>query len=120
MQRIFVIWNMELLKAIQDGNIKRIKELLAKGEDPNFRTYYGNTPLIYASCLKIIQILLKAGADVSLKNYIGYSVLTYAIINQYNKIIKLLSSVIILVPLLHKLSKNKLPYNILRECKEYL
>jgi ankyrin repeat protein len=112
---------MSLIEASRNGNIERVQALI--DADPNIQNMYGYTALICASChghIKIVQALLKAGANPMLKNNLCYSVLTYAIQNRCIKSIKLLSSVIILVPCLHKLSKNKLPYNILRESQEYL
>jgi ankyrin repeat protein len=54
--------------AAQDGNIVRIRELLAHGRSPNVFDEISKTPLHYAAehgHIEIMRVLLEAGADVN-------------------------------------------------------
>ncbi|MCI0523739.1 MAG: ankyrin repeat domain-containing protein [Acidobacteria bacterium] len=60
--------NDELIVAARKSNVQAVKELLAKGADPNAKTQYGATPLFFAcdrGSLEIVQMLVNRGADVT-------------------------------------------------------
>jgi ankyrin repeat protein len=59
-----------LFKAVESGDIDKIKKLLAKGEDINSRNKYNWTPLIYAIRRRQTEaalFLIEQGADVKLQ-----------------------------------------------------
>ena len=63
----------ELLKAAGDGDVLRIKALLADGAPLEARDEDGNTPLLRATLGNhevAASVLMKAGADVNAKNRI--------------------------------------------------
>lgn len=88
MSRIFFVWGMaillmtisptvgsaqELAEASGDGNLARVRELLAQNVDPNQPDSFGFTPLMKASKsghFIIVKELIKNGADVNKKNEI--------------------------------------------------
>ena len=64
---------IELLKAAGDGDVLRIKALLADGAPLEARDEDGNTPLLRATLGNhevAASVLMKAGADVNAKNRI--------------------------------------------------
>ena len=71
----------ELLKAAGDGDVLRIKALLADGAPLEARDEDGNTPLLRATLGNhevAASVLMKAGADVNAKNRIEDSAYLYA------------------------------------------
>ena len=60
---------MNLINAAEMGEIRRVRELLDSGIDPNIRRLYSFTPLINASRYRytdIVRLLLDYGADPNL------------------------------------------------------
>ncbi|MFN4149639.1 MAG: ankyrin repeat domain-containing protein [Candidatus Sericytochromatia bacterium] len=62
----------ELIKAIKDSNITKVKSLIANKENIDERNNIGRTPLIEASSKKnnyeIVKLLIDNGADINLKD----------------------------------------------------
>jgi ankyrin repeat protein len=107
------------------SNNEIITELLIKkGANIDLQNIDGNTAFMYASrCgnIKKVRALLEAGANIFFKNKFECTPLMYAKCYNRKSIFKLFSNVIVLIPMLHKRSsKNKLPYNIVRESKRYI
>ncbi len=72
---------MPLHKAVSEGNLKKVRELLAAGTPVDERNEDGATPLMMAVMLdrqKIFRVLLDAGADVHAADKLGQTVLHYA------------------------------------------
>jgi ankyrin repeat protein len=89
--------------------------------DINQQNNYGCTALMVASqygLYKIIKILIKAGADTNLKNIDCDTALTIPIEKNKYKTIKLLTSVIVLVPMFHK-RYRRMSKDIIREAASY-
>jgi len=76
--------------------IKRVKELLALGADPNLGDIGGFTPLIVCASngweghIPMINVLLDAGVDINYKDSWGQSALFLAAYNGHHAIVKLL------------------------------
>jgi ankyrin repeat protein len=72
---------LQLMEAVEGGNLESVRTLLAKGADLNYRGSHGETPLIKSMLCddpRICRSLLDAGADVNLATLNGYSPLTFA------------------------------------------
>lgn len=68
-----------LLEEASNGNIKKVKELLDKGANPNIVDNIGNTPLMLAAHnghKKIVKLLLIKGANLDTANIFGDTALT--------------------------------------------
>lgn len=66
----------QLYKAAKDGNLKKIKQCLSSGADPNIPNYRGLTPLHQAAYwgeVEIVKELLKAGAKPDADNGKGWT-----------------------------------------------
>lgn len=73
--------NLNLLLAAEQGNKEAVLEAIRSGADINTKTYYGVTPLIYATQenhIDIIEILLFNGADPNIKTRDGTTPLIMA------------------------------------------
>ena len=86
---------MDLIDAVENGDIQSVRELLDRGADPNSRDDYDNTTLILALInrngnIEIIRLLLDRGADPNLQNDRGYTVLMNASMFGYTEIVRLL------------------------------
>ncbi|MEW6674996.1 MAG: ankyrin repeat domain-containing protein [Nitrospirota bacterium] len=84
-----------LYQAVEEGDIKGVKDLLDKGADANERTLVGVTSLMWAAGagnFEIVKILVDKGADVNAVSGpdLGVSPLSYAAINGHRDIIKFL------------------------------
>jgi ankyrin repeat protein len=58
----------ELMQAVEDHDLERVRELLAGGADPSKLTRAGDAPLVMAAYLghsDIVRLLLEAGADIT-------------------------------------------------------
>jgi len=64
-----------LLKAIQEGKIKAVKQAIADGADVNAKSKFGRTPLHSAADpgrnKEIVELLIAEGADVHAKDHEG-------------------------------------------------
>ncbi len=76
---------MDLIDALMNGNLARIKQLLDNGTDINYKDINGNTSLMVASnfsnttsSLDTVKLLLEYGADVDAKNNRGQTSLIFA------------------------------------------
>ena len=71
----------QLHRASNDGNVSRVKFLLASGLDPNAQVGHRETPLMLAAMrghLSVVKLLLHHGADPTAVNNHGESVLDCA------------------------------------------
>lgn len=74
---------IELLSAISESDVDRVKALLDQGIDPNILASNGNTPLIEALLNandEIVQALINKGADINLVSRDGTPPLLIAIL----------------------------------------
>ena len=72
----------EFLRSCTVGNIKKVREMLIAGFDPNVTDTLGNTALIKAAQyerLEIVKLLVSYNANVSAKNNAGWTPLKYAV-----------------------------------------
>lgn len=80
--------------AIIEGNIEKVKQLIASGADVNVvEPSSGSTPLITAALfdrIDIAKVLLAAGASINAKNYDGSTALHTAAFFCYPDMVKLL------------------------------
>ena len=73
----------ELIKACEDGDLKKVESLVEKGFDINAKNNYGWTALMWASTIgistiDIVKYLVKEGADINAKNNYGWTALMFA------------------------------------------
>ncbi|KAF8774217.1 Ankyrin-3 like protein [Argiope bruennichi] len=81
----FVCSCLKLVKT--DDNLEEIQKLLNGGADPNFRIYFGRTPIHEAAGsnqenTEVVEELIRYGADVNFYDDFGYTALHYAVIQQ--------------------------------------
>src|SRR5262245_34545902 len=86
--------NDDLIVAARKSNVEAVKELLAKGADPNAKTQYGATPLFFAcdrGNLEIVKMLVERGADVNAKDtFYNSTPVVWAVSKNHVAIVKLL------------------------------
>lgn len=87
----------QFLKAVQKGNLEKIKELINSGADVNQKSELnGKTALHYvieknpSKINEIIQLLLSKGADVNLKSNLDMTPLHVAVYHGRRRIVELL------------------------------
>lgn len=83
----------ELIKAVADEDLKKVKKQLNEGADPNVQDSDGWTPLFWAvqgNDPKMIKMLLDGGADPNLRNIDDQTALIQAIYNGNKEFIKVL------------------------------
>jgi len=71
----------DLLDAVKEGDVARVRLLLRRGANVNAMDKYGNTPLHSAAVLghaEIARLLLEHGADPSIRNDLGRTPLDLA------------------------------------------
>jgi len=84
-----------LMQAAANGDIKRVKQLLAAGADVNARDQSGQTALIIACrtphvAPELVKALLAAGADVNTRSRNDYTALSWATARDNTEVIRLL------------------------------
>jgi ankyrin repeat protein len=85
--------NDELRSAVEKNDIKKVKELIAKGADVNAKDNHGTTPLMFAALMEraeAAKVLIEKGADVNAKDPEGWTPLIFAIRLGQAEIAKLL------------------------------
>ena len=91
---VYPLSTTELHIACANGDLKRTKELLNSGEDPNVKTDNSETPLHLAVATSytesVIKELLKYGAKISELNNTGESCFAKAVRHGHTNIVKLL------------------------------
>ncbi len=72
----------EIASAVQQNNVEKVREYLAKGGDPNMKSRFGDPLLYLASGRKggaeVTKLLIEAGADVNASGRNGIPILTSA------------------------------------------
>ncbi|MDR2200626.1 MAG: ankyrin repeat domain-containing protein [Puniceicoccales bacterium] len=70
----------ELHKAVGDGDIAKVRELLAQGADPNEREkLLGDTSIVFAENAEMIDLLRSHGGNINAQNNYGETVLHAAV-----------------------------------------
>ncbi len=95
--------NSQLIEAVKDGDIGRVRVLIAKGANINTTDDKGGTPLHWAAYYgrkEIAKLLLMQGANLYQKDKYGLTPIDVARINQKKEILELFKR--------YKL-KNKVP-----------
>jgi ankyrin repeat protein len=85
--------NSSLIQAVKDGDIDRVRLLIAQGADINTRDNRGGTPLhwaVYYNRKEIAKLLLMQGADINIKDKNGLTAIDVARINRRKEILDLL------------------------------
>ena len=85
--------NKQLLEAAESGDIKRTKNLLARGANINARNNKGSTALhiaVHYGHREIVEALVNAGADINAKGRYGMTALHWAADNGSEDIVKAL------------------------------
>ncbi len=83
----------DLMCAIEEKNIDKVKEAIAKGDDVNAKDKYGNPVWTYAirtENKEIMQALIDAKVDLEAQNKDGKTALMAAIFNSHNDMAKFL------------------------------
>ncbi len=87
--------NSQLIEAVKDGNIDRVRLLIAEGADINFQDKNGSTPLHWAAYYgrkEIAKLLLMQGASPYIKDKNGITPIDVARINRQEEILKIFSN----------------------------
>lgn len=82
-----------LCLAISQGDLTKVKEIIAYGVDVNDTTSRGMTPLMYAALYnqsEIVKLLLENGANIYKKDNLGKTALDHAKVNGSEDVIKIL------------------------------
>ncbi len=76
----------ELLDATWNGDVSKVKSLLARGADPNHPWYYPLRTACRNGNLKIVKALVEAGADTERWDHRGRSPVHYAAWRGHKKV----------------------------------
>jgi len=74
--------NLALLKATEEGKLRQVESLLAKGASVDTKDSFDRTPLmlsVVGGYPDVVAVLLKAGADVHAKAKYGQTALQFAV-----------------------------------------
>ena len=107
-----------LHKAAKEGNIEKVKSLIASGADVNAKSKYGDTPLHYAARRghKIIgELLINKGAEVNAKNKSGETPLHIATFDGYKDFAEFLINNGANIDAMNKQGNTPLIWNDLRQ-----
>ncbi|CAG0918653.1 unnamed protein product [Notodromas monacha] len=84
----------ELLRAAQNGDVRRIKSCLKRGADVNAKDFFGWTPLmcaVQAGKVKAVEVIVSfGGANVHLRNNQGKTAFEIALTNGRSDLIELI------------------------------
>ena len=87
--------NQSLYDASENGNFKKVKELISNGADVNAQMdaylYLDRTPLMGAAC-DVIKLPLKNGADIKADDGEGGTAMTFAKMRGHKEIVNLLNN----------------------------
>ena len=73
--------NHQLVDAVNEGKLEKVKELVSEGANPNFKIDDGSTPLHFAAVgnhEEVVEFLLEKGADINAKKEDGETPLHFA------------------------------------------
>ncbi|MEM4331760.1 MAG: ankyrin repeat domain-containing protein [Candidatus Micrarchaeia archaeon] len=87
------ILSERLMDAVASNNLKKVKNLIKKGADPNFRDERGFTPLFYAVIkgnYDIAEFLISQNADVNVKAKYEGDLMMYAVFTGNVNLVRLL------------------------------
>lgn len=90
---IFADINDDLIKAAEDADIEKVKQLIEQGADVDAKNEYGWTALMAAAWwgnTEIVKLLIQAGADVNAENIDGGTALIRAAGRGYTDVAELL------------------------------
>lgn len=85
--------NLKFCKAINNGNKKRIVNMLKRGQDANAKNIEGIPEIqlaIFRNDLSLVKLLVKYGADINFVDDDGRTALFYAKVRKANKLVKFL------------------------------
>ena len=85
---------MDIFRAIEKNNIKKVKKLLDDGMDINMKDSSGSNALIiavaYTTSPRMVQLLIDKGIDINVRNNYGMTALMLAVSYRKTKLVKLL------------------------------
>ena len=90
---LFADKNDELIEAAKNGDVEKVKQLIAQGADVSAKVEYGRIALILAAMeghTKIVKLLIQAGADMNAGAYTCGRALMWAAAGCNTEIVKLL------------------------------
>jgi len=85
--------DQQLLKAVEEGDVEQVEQLLDNGADPNIINELSKTQFVWATedvQKKIIQMLLDHGADPNIADEFGKTPLNQAVEEGNTDIIQML------------------------------
>ena len=86
---------IDLIKAVKDGNLEKVKDLIEKKTDVNCKDKYSQTPLMWAAAVgnaDIVRYLIDHGANISHKDKNNENALTIAENFEHDEIINILKT----------------------------
>ena len=86
---------IDLIKAVKDGDLEKMKDLIRKQTDVNCKDEYSQTPLMWAAAVgnaDIVRYLIDHGANISHKDKNNENALTIAENFEHDEIINILKT----------------------------